>query len=55
MTEVTQTEVLKYDGASAAFANYEAKVSIWKKAATLGPGKKAAHLFLHMSDAARKV
>ena len=48
-------EVPEFDGTSAAFANYEDKVSIWKKVATLGPVRKAAHLLLHMSDLARKV
>ena len=55
MTGVTRLEAPKFDGASTAFANYEEKVSIWKKIATLGPDKRAAHLLLHMSDVARKV
>ena len=55
MAEVTHAEVLKFDGTSTAFANYAEKATLWKKVATVGAGKKVAHLLLHMSDVARKV
>ena len=55
MTEVAHAEAPKFDGASNAFANYEAKGALRKKASTLGAGKKAAHLLPHMSDVAREV
>ena len=55
LTEVTQTDVPKFDGSTGSFANYGEKGLSWKRASAMEPEKQAAHLLLHMSDVARKV
>ena len=55
MTEVTRAEAPKFDGSGGPPVNFEEKVLLWKRAPAMEPGKKAAHLLLHLSDVARKV
>ena len=55
MAEVTHAEVPKFDRSAGAFANYEETVLLLRRAPTMDPEKKAAHLLRHMSDVARKV
>ena len=55
MAEVTHAEVPKFDGSGGPLVNFEEKVLLWKRAPAMEPGKKAAHLLLHLSDVARKV
>ena len=54
MAEVATAEGPKFDGEAGSLANYEEEVTLWKRISTLGPERKAAHLFFHMSDVARK-
>ena len=55
MAEVAPAKVPKFGGKAGPLANYEEKVTPWKRISTLGPEKKAAHLLLHMYDVARMV
>ena len=52
ITEVASTEVPKFDGQATSFADYEGKVLSWRRVSTMGPGKQASRLLLHMSDVA---
>ena len=50
-----QVQVPSFDGQRNSFLNYEEKVLLRQDISPSDPGKKAAHLLLHMADVARKV
>ena len=44
-----------FDGNASSFANYEEKVTLRNQIPTIGPQRRAANLFLRMTDVARMV
>ena len=55
MSDVTHTQVPAFDGHAGSSANLDEKVISRKKISTMAPEERAAHLLLHLSDAAREV